>query len=85
MDTTEVWIDGFDKPFVLRRLTMPQIAVLRDSCTAGGEVDEARLLVGALALGIVSPPMTTAESSQFCVDHFEVAAKLWAKIADMLG
>jgi hypothetical protein len=84
MDTVEMWFDEFDTPFVLQRLTLPQIAVLRDSCTVDGKIDEVRLLVGTLALGVISPKMTTAKSSQFCADHFEVAAKLWARLAEML-
>lgn len=84
MQTVEMWIDGFDEPFVLRRLNLPQMAILRQSCYVDGNLDEPRLLSGAIALGVERPRMSLSEASLFCADHFDAAVKLFARLSEML-
>lgn len=83
----EMWIDGFDEPFILRKPNIPQMSILRETSHVDGNLDEARLLVGAIALfvGTASKPkMTLQEASLFCVEHFDAAVKLWARVSEML-
>jgi hypothetical protein len=85
--SVEMWIDGFDEPFILKRPNLPQMAILRETCYANGNLEESRWLCGCIALLVSTPSKqqyTLAEAAAFCDQHFEVAIKLVARISEML-